>query len=95
MTTLYKSPDIVIGDYECHLMVHGCYYFTMHYFRPLSAVKRKWSNITAWKGGLHPQFRNRFAPYRRHALIAIALHEQRGRAVLARERVRAAERVAA
>lgn len=92
MTTLYKSPDIVIGDHEWHLMVRLHYgRATMkHYFRPLSAIKVKWTSIEKWKGSLHEQFRNRFAPYRRHALIAIALHEQRAKAVLARERLRAA-----
>lgn len=91
MTTLYRSPSIIIGDFEWHLHVrkHNGRAKLQYYFRPLSAARYRWMPITTWKGR-KPALFNTFQTYRLHALRAIESDLHRAALIATRDRARLA-----
>lgn len=63
MTTLYRTPNIVIDQHEWHASVEtkGGRVYRRFKFRPLSVRPVMWSPIDTWPGrkpkGLHRSFR--------------------------------------
>jgi hypothetical protein len=76
MTTLYRTPNIVIDEFEWHASVEtkdGRVYRRFK-FRPLSHYLRKemWLPITSWRGHRPKlrQFSKAFAPFKAHMVRA-------------------------
>lgn len=93
MTTLYKSPDVLIDKHEWHLRVHrnaGSHRRTrvtmQFYFRPFSSVPLAWRPVAEWRTPMPPGFGSRFQTYRLHGQKAKEQEEKRGE-MLAGKRV--------
>lgn len=95
MSLIYRSPTVLLGDFEWHLSVSNrCGRITRQfYFRPLSAIRFQWQPMPKWRTTLHASFGDRFQTYKLHAAKAIEAETKRDEMVLRRERDRA--RVAA
>lgn len=85
MTTLYRSPNIVIDQHEWHAAVTLCRGRTSlaYRWRPLSLKEYRWSNLNTWVGPKPKRFLNRFLIFRAHIRTALLSHELRRGAVLA------------
>lgn len=74
MSTIYRSPNVVIDVHEWHLAVTNRgrgRIAKQFYFRPLSAQRLAWRPIHEWRDALPERFGSRFQTYRTHALLAI------------------------
>ena len=75
---LYRTPNLIHGDFEWHMAVlkkdgrTGVRY----YFRPLSRVAYRWKPVTSWPGKKPPLWRW-FQAYRRSVNIALAGERKR------------------
>lgn len=73
MTTLYRSPTIVIAEHEWHLCVEklGGRIYRRYKFRPMPARRgtHLWHKADAWKGRPFKLWRD-FGPYIGHAKAA-------------------------
>lgn len=85
---IYRSPTVVLGDFEWHLSVsnRAGRIHRQFYFRPLSAIRYQWQPMPKWRDRLHAQFADKFQTYKLHAAKAIAAEEGRDALVLRRER---------
>ncbi|XUM19789.1 hypothetical protein ACRAVF_19170 [Bradyrhizobium oligotrophicum S58] len=83
MTILYRSPDVIIGEHEWHMIVRDINgrVYTMTHWRPLSAKPLAWQQITTWRGR-KPDEMQRFRP---HAAVAVRSKAARLEAVRERE----------
>lgn len=90
MTTLYRSPDVLIDAFEWHLLVYKRKgrINTAHRWRPLSNKPVKWRPMSAWQGTRPKGLGNRFWRYRCHVREALAVVEMRQEALGRLERVR-------
>lgn len=76
MTTLYRTPNLVLGPHEWHAVVKikDGRIRRMFYFRPNASSgepKDMWLPLTQWKGHKPKSREFRvFAPYKRHMLLA-------------------------
>ena len=83
MTTLYRSPTLLIGDHEWHLRVernqsHGLTRVAMqYYFRPFSAVPLSWRPVHEWRTPMPERFGSRFQTYRLHGRLAMEFEAKR------------------
>lgn len=80
MTTLYRTPNIIVDRHEWHAIVrddtHGR--ITLQYFfRPLSLKQFRWLPITSWQGRKPKRFANNFQTYRPHIRIALGSEMRR------------------
>lgn len=83
MSTIYRSPNIIIDDDEWHLLAlaKDGRLRLKYCFRPYSSRPQMWRPIVQYPGHLPKNLAERFAPYRKHADKAVR-HEQRRRALL-------------
>ncbi len=88
---IYRSPTVVLGDFEWHLSVsnRAGRIHRQFYFRPLSAIRFQWQPMPKWRDRLHASFADRFQTYKLHAAKAIEAETSRADTVLRRERERA------
>jgi hypothetical protein len=72
MVMLYRSPSIIVENYEWHLCTRVDYghVVTKYYFRPLSLVRYRWMPITSWKGHKPKSLRKVFQAHLHHARTA-------------------------
>lgn len=73
MTTLYRSPNVLIEKHEWHaaVKVRDKRTYRRFYFRPAEGPRRMWLPITSWKG--HRPTAAEFAVFKqfeRHMLMA-------------------------
>lgn len=73
MTTLYRTPNIIIDQHEWHAIVRNrngrsslCYFW-----RPLSERQYHWSQMAHWKGRKPKRFANHFQRYKLHIQLAM------------------------
>lgn len=94
MTTLYKTPDVIIDGFEWHILVHipsaspGRKPITTHYWRPLSARRIRWRSISSWQGFRPKGLGDRFWRYRCHIREALEGRAVRDAALARLERAR-------
>lgn len=71
MTTLYRSPTIVIADHEWHLCVEklGGRIYRRYKFRPVSTRALAWRSADKWPGRPFKLWRD-FGRYIPHAKAA-------------------------
>jgi hypothetical protein len=97
MTTLYRSPNVILADHEWHVHVwhRKGHVTTCYYFRPLSTRPMAWQPQSEWTGH-KPKWRewNRsFGKFKMHATQAARSVVEHLR--LAREAERRGSKVAA
>lgn len=88
MSTLYRSPNVIIDAHEWHLAVEDDSRLSGNRFRRpvirykwriVSAKSVPWKTITEWIGPMPKRFAQKYMkPYRRHA--ELALRDQAARA---------------
>lgn len=68
MTTLYRTPNLIIDRHEWHAAVVKHYgKTTLRYFwRPLSARAERWQPVTAWEGPKPKRIGRTFWRFRLH-----------------------------
>lgn len=95
MTTLYRTPNVIIDSHEWHAVVRKRYgrSSAAYFWRPLSARPLRWEPISAWKGRKPKGLGTFFAKYRLHMQAALQSETQKA-AALARVAGRP-ERIAA
>lgn len=73
MTTLYRSPNIIIDAHEWHVLVtlHHKRVLLQYRWRPLSAKQFRWLPITSWQGPKPKNMCNRFQKFKPHVLLAM------------------------
>jgi hypothetical protein len=91
VSTLYRSPNIIIDAHEWHLAVEDDSRLNgnrdrrsviQYKWRPVSDRPLPWKTIAQWVGPKPKSFNQRFMkPYRRHAELAMKSDLQRGEAV--------------
>ena len=73
MSTLYRSPAIIIDRHEWHAVVlldHGR--ISQHYrWRPVSLKPQAWHPITDWVGPRPKKMYDRFHKFRQHIKFAM------------------------
>lgn len=84
MTTLYRSPNVIVDRHEWHLVVRrkGGRTFKRFYWRPLSDKSLPWLNIVQWKGPKPKRLSHYFEKFDRHVKAAL-LSESRRKEALA------------
>lgn len=74
MTTLYRTPNIVIGAFEWHAAVRqkDGRISRNFYFRPNVLPRRAWVPMSSWKGRRPTwnEFERAFGKFKRHMTIA-------------------------
>lgn len=82
MTTLYRSPDIIIDAHEWHITVRnlGGRVYTTYFWRPVSIRRIAWSNVIAWQGPKPKGLWKFFKPFRNHIRTAMESEQARTRA---------------
>lgn len=72
MTTLYRSPNIIVDKHEWHVRVDmfNGRSARQYFFRPLSTVRYKWLPVTSWEGP-KPRLWRIFQSHHRHIKIAL------------------------
>jgi len=90
MTTMYRSPNVVIGEFEWHLLVRKKEgrLTTVHYWRPLSRKAFRWLPVTSWTGPKPSDLHNRMWPFRTHIKRAMDSEKVRTEAISRLERQR-------
>lgn len=81
MTTLYRSPNVILDAHEWHVAVTKTKgrTNTTHYWRPLAGKPTKWRPISAWQGARPKGLGARFWRYRAHIREALEGREERAR----------------
>lgn len=79
MTTLYRSPDVIIDRHEWHLIVkrHNGRTFKRFFWRPLSLKTLAWSNVAAWRGPKPKGLGDRFTKFKTHVAAAMECEARR------------------
>jgi hypothetical protein len=79
MTTLYRTPNIIIDAHEWHATVRYKAGRTLlqYRWRPLSGQQYQWLPITSWVGPKPKGLSKRFAKYRRHIDLAMSSESRR------------------
>jgi hypothetical protein len=74
VTTLYRTPNLVLDESEWHALVRAKAgrISTIYYFRPLIGPRRMWLPVTSWRGDkpCAREFAKKFQPFKRHMLQA-------------------------
>lgn len=83
MTTIYRTPNLIIDAHEWHaaVMLNGGRISLAYRWRPLSLRLYHWSNMAKWNGPRPKNFCNRFWPYRLHIRAAMRSEVERRRAI--------------
>lgn len=83
MTTLYRTPNVIMDAHEWHAAVQLRAGRTslVYRWRPLTTRAVPWSSITQWQGRKPKRMCNRFWPYRLHIRAAMASEAARLAAV--------------
>lgn len=73
MTTLYRTPNLIIDAHEWHAVVRltGTRVSLCYRWRPLSVRECKWSSIAIWKGLLPKGMCGVFWPFKTHIRMAM------------------------
>jgi hypothetical protein len=79
MTTLYRSPSLIIDAHEWHVAVYlkDGHTFTRFRWRPLSIRNYHWSNIKTWKGPRPKDLGDKFWRFRLHVRLAMESEARR------------------
>jgi hypothetical protein len=83
MTTLYRTPNLVLDQHEWHaavLLNHGRISL-VYKWRPLSLKQYRWSLVSQWKGPKPKDLCNRFWMFRSHIRKAMLSEEVRAQAI--------------
>ncbi|MGJ5032338.1 hypothetical protein ACQR1I_36255 [Bradyrhizobium sp. HKCCYLS2038] len=85
MSTLYRSPDLIVDEHEWHIRVFKVdgRTFMRFYFRPLKLKPTPWQRIEFWQGPKPKRLGHKLAKYRKHAEIAMRADATRRAAVAA------------
>jgi hypothetical protein len=74
MTTLYRTPNIILASHEWHALVRlkAGRVARRFYFRPLSSKPHPWQPLHQWQGHKPKgrEWAKAFAPFTRHMLLA-------------------------
>lgn len=83
MTTLYRTPNIIIDAHEWHATVRlrDGRISLAYRWRPLSARTYQWSNMGTWKGPRPKGLGDTFQVFRRHIRRAMASESARREAI--------------
>lgn len=89
MTTLYRSPNVVIEAHEWHVIVKkkDSRVYRRFYFRPLTTRAVSWQPVALWVGPKPKQLGKHLARFRRHADEAMVSEKVRVEAVAALRKV--------
>lgn len=80
MTTLYRSPTVIIDAHEWHVVVllGKSGRVSQHYrWRPVAIRASCWSNITSWKGPKPKGLFRRLSRFRIHVQFAMGTEVRR------------------
>lgn len=85
MTTLYRTPNIVIDQHEWHaaVMLTAGRLSLSYRWRPLSLRDYRWSNLNTWKGPKPKSMCSRFWIFKNHIRTAMLSDELRRSAAAA------------
>lgn len=85
MTTLYRTPNLIIDEHEWHAAVRlkAGRVSLAYYWRPLSVQAFRWSTKATWPHKMPVRFSNRFWMYRLHIRTAMRSEVERTRAIAA------------
>lgn len=80
MTTLYRSPNVLIDGVVWHVAVirNGNRRVNVQY-RWRRSEREMWQSVAAWPGSLPKGLRNRFGTYRKSVLAAVRFEAEQGR----------------
>lgn len=83
MTTLYRTPNLIIDAHEWHATVRikAGRVLLQYRWRPLSARLFRWSCMTTWKGPKPKGLAERFQVFRCHIRRAMASESARQEAI--------------
>lgn len=85
MTTLYRTPNVIVDRHEWHAVVrlkHGRV-LLQYRWRPLSVRTYPWSCVTKWQGTKPKQLGRQFQVFRCHIRRAMVSEQCRWEAVAA------------
>lgn len=85
MTTLYRTPNLIIDAHEWHAVVRHKHGRTLlqYRWRPLSARPYAWSCMTTWQGPKPKHLARQFQVFRCHIRRAMVSESERREAVQA------------
>jgi hypothetical protein len=88
MTTLYRTPNVIIDCHEWHIAVVKHYGRTSvrHFWRPLSARVEKWQPITEWQGPKPKGIGTTFWRFRLHIREAMEYERTHAKALAGTKR---------
>lgn len=88
MTTLYRTPDIIIDKHEWHVaVVRHCGRTTVRYYwRPLSTRRERWQPIVEWQGPKPKWIGKTFWRFRLHIREALEYEQARAKALAGMQR---------
>lgn len=83
MTTLYRTPNLIIDVHEWHAVVrlNGTRVSLCYKWRPLSTRAYAWSNLSSWQGPRPKHFCNRFWMFKNHIRAAMRSEAERRAAI--------------